>query len=87
MTDTIDTRIREVLDSYAKLQVPAAGLTEDDDLYRVGLTSHASVSVMLALEDAFGEEFTEDQLRKGTFQSIAAIRAALAQIGVHPPTA
>ncbi|WP_460571102.1 acyl carrier protein [Humibacter soli] len=82
MSDTIDARIREVLDGHAKLRGPAADLAADDDLYRAGLTSHASVSVMLALEDGFEVEFTDEMLRKSTFQSIAAIRQALLQVGV-----
>ncbi|HEY0247195.1 MAG TPA: acyl carrier protein [Gryllotalpicola sp.] len=87
MTDPIDAKIREVLDGYAKLQAPAAGLTDDDDLYRAGLTSHASIGVMLALEDAFEVEFSDELLRKSTFQSIAAIREALGQIGVSTQAA
>lgn len=82
MSDTIDAKIREVLDGHAKLRAAAADLAADDDLYRAGLTSHASVSVMLALEDGFEVEFTDDMLRKSTFQSIAAIRQALLQVGV-----
>ena len=39
------------------------------------MTSHASVNVMLALEDAFDIEFPESMLKKSTFESIAAIRA------------
>jgi acyl carrier protein len=82
MSTPTDASIRDVLDKYAKLQTPVAGLGDDDDLYRAGLTSHASVNVMLALEDAFEVEFTDEMLRKSTFQSIAAIREALVQIGV-----
>ncbi len=82
MSDTMDARIREVLDSYGKLQASAADLAAEDDLYRLGLTSHASVNLMLALEESFGVEFTDDMLRKGTFQSIAAIRDALVRVGV-----
>lgn len=81
MSDPIDAKIRGVLDSHAKLQTPATDLAEDDDLYRAGLTSHASVNVMLALEDDLQVEFTDELLRKGTFQSIASIRAALEEIG------
>ena len=40
-----------------------------------GMTSHASVNVMLALEDAFDFEFSEKMLKKSTFESIGAIRA------------
>jgi acyl carrier protein len=41
------------------------------------MTSHASVNVMLALEDAFDIEFSESMLKKSTFESIAAIRAGI----------
>jgi acyl carrier protein len=81
MNDAIDAKIRDALDTYGKLQVPITELDDDDDLYRQGLTSHASVNLMLALEDSLGVEFTDEMLRKGTFQSIATIRAALQQIG------
>ena len=52
-----------------------------DDLYRAGLTSHASVNVMLGLEDAFDVEFPDAMLRKRTFESIEAIEGALATLG------
>ncbi len=41
------------------------------------MTSHASVNVMLALEDALDIGFPEAMLRKATFESVAAIEAAL----------
>jgi acyl carrier protein len=54
-----------------------ATLDDDADLYRVGLTSHASVNVMLALEDEFGVEVPDTMLRKATFQTIASMRATI----------
>jgi acyl carrier protein len=45
------------------------------------MTSHASVNVMLALEDAFGVEFPDAMLRKSTFASVSAIRDALGTLG------
>ena len=73
----MDDEIRSILARYGRLAVPAGTLGEHDDLPRVGLTSHASVSVMLALEDQFDIEFPESMLRKSTFESIAAIRVAV----------
>jgi acyl carrier protein len=78
VTDTI----RTVLDEYGKLPVDVSTLTDDDDLYLAGLTSHASVNVMLALEDAFDVEFPDELLRKSTFESIAAIQTALQSLEV-----
>jgi acyl carrier protein len=78
----IDATIREVLDTHGRLPVSALSLSESDDLFLTGLTSHASVNVMLALEDAFDIEFPDALLRKSTFESIAAIRDALVSLGV-----
>ena len=50
------------------------------DLFASGMTSHASVNVMLALEDAFDIEFAESMLKKSTFESIASIRAGVLEM-------
>ncbi len=76
----ITEEIRRVLEKYARLVVDVADLNDDDDLFRLGMTSHASVSVMLALEDAFGVEFPEQMLRKSTFESIDSIRRSLTEL-------
>jgi acyl carrier protein len=77
-----EIKIREVLESQGRLPVSVDTLSDTVDLYEIGLTSHASVNVMLALEDAFDLEFPDALLRKGTFESISAIRSALASLGV-----
>jgi len=69
--------IRSILESHGHLPVDIATLSDDDDLYQNGMTSHASVNVMLALEDNFGIEFPDSMLKKSSFQSVAAIEAAL----------
>lgn len=73
---TSDT-VRRVLDTHAKLKTPAGTLSDAADLYGAGMTSHASVNVMLAVEDAFDIEFPDELLTKSTFCSIAAISAAV----------
>jgi acyl carrier protein len=42
---------------------------------------------MLALEDTFDVEFPDAMLRKSTFESIAAIRDALTELGATAPVA
>ena len=74
--------IRRVLDAHAKLRVTAASVGPDDDLYAAGMTSHASVNVMLALEDAFDVEFPDEMLKRSVFESVASISAALTQLDV-----
>ena len=73
----MEERIRSILAEYGHLPVEVDKLRDEDDLYQVGLTSHASVNVMLALEDEFEIEFPEAMLRRSTFESVAAIRNAL----------
>ena len=38
-----------------------------------GMTSHASVNVMIALEDTFDVEFLDSMLKRSVFQSVASI--------------
>ena len=77
---TTEAAVRDVLAEHGRLAVDVAGLSPEDDLYRAGLTSHASVNVMLAVEDAFDIEFPERLLRRQTFESIDAIGDAIGQI-------
>ena len=77
----VDAKIRKVLEDHARTQIPVAEMGDHDDLYQAGLTSHASVNVMLALEDGFDVEFPDELLRKSTFESVAAIRATLNTLG------
>jgi len=76
----MDEDIRKILKEHGRLSVEAAGLADDADLYRAGMTSHASVNVMLALEGKFDVEFPDRMLRRSVFESIAAIRAALLEL-------
>jgi acyl carrier protein len=77
---TVDERIRTVLSEHGKLPADVSSLADRDDLFQAGMTSHASVNVMLALEDTFEVEFPEQMLRKSTFESVAAIREAVRQL-------
>jgi acyl carrier protein len=81
---TLRKRIRQVIDDHARLAVPIGTLDDRDDLFRAGMTSHASVNVMLALEECFEVEFPEAMLRKSTFQSVAAIEAGLSELRSVP---
>jgi acyl carrier protein len=78
----VEEQIRQVLADYAKLPIDAHSIGDDADLYTLGLTSHASVNVMLGLEDAFDVEFPDTALRKDTFRSIGSIAAILRELDV-----
>ena len=70
-------RIREVLAAHGRMAVDPHEVYDQADLYDLGMTSHASVDVMLALEDAFDVEFPDEVLKKSTFASVRNIEQAL----------
>jgi acyl carrier protein len=80
-----DEVIRQVLRDNARLYVPVDEIDDNDDLYLAGMSSLASVNVMLGLEDALDIEFPEQLLKKATFASIAAISEALAVVSGKEP--
>ncbi len=55
-------------------------LSDDANLYEAGLTSFASVQLMLAIEEEFDIEFPETMLTRRTFSSIAGIAGAVCEI-------
>lgn len=79
---TVRARIRAALKGTDYLQVDIDGLADDADLYAAGLSSHATVNLMLALEEAFDVELPDRLLRRRTFSSVDAMADALAEIGV-----
>ena len=80
VTDDLTPRIRQVLARHARLTTDADTLADDGDLYQAGMSSHASVNVMLALEGEFDIEFPDHMLTRSVFASIAAIRGAVAEL-------
>ena len=83
MSDPISLRttaIRRILKEHGRLSADASTLADDADLYQAGMTSHASVNVMLALEGEFELEFPDQMLRRGVFESVASIRAAVNEL-------
>jgi acyl carrier protein len=66
-------RIRDVLAAHGGMKVDPREVDDQADLYELGLTSLASVNVMLALEDVFGVEFPEEVVKKSTFASVRNI--------------
>ncbi|MCE2657601.1 MAG: acyl carrier protein [Rubrivivax sp.] len=80
MHTDLDARICAILNQHGRISGDAATLGAADDLYQAGLSSHASVNVMLALEAEFDVEFPDRLLTRSSFQSIAAIRAAVAEL-------
>ncbi len=80
MSDATSGSIREVLAEFGRLGGPASGLQDGSSLYDAGMSSHASVEVMLALEEKFDVEFPDRMLRRDVFESVAAIRDAIEEL-------
>jgi acyl carrier protein len=73
-------KIRTILKDHGRLAKDAVALADTADLYQAGMTSHASVNVMLALESEFDVEFPDHMLKRSVFESISAIRAAIDEL-------
>jgi acyl carrier protein len=80
MTTTAFDTIRRILKEHGRLTKDPASLAPESDLYEAGMTSHASVNVMLALEGEFNIEFPDHMLKRSVFESIAAISAAVGEL-------
>ncbi|GAB1470914.1 hypothetical protein MASR2M66_17920 [Chloroflexota bacterium] len=73
-------KIREILLKNGRLSTPVGQITDDGDLYNAGLTSLATVGVMLALEEEFDIEIPDNLLGRKTFQSIQFIADVVNQL-------
>ncbi|HYX47045.1 MAG TPA: acyl carrier protein [Sphingomicrobium sp.] len=80
LTPVMTARVREILSDHARLPVDVSAIADNADLYDSGMTSHASVNVMLALEEGFDVEFPDSMLTRSVFASINSICAAIAQL-------
>jgi acyl carrier protein len=78
----VKEQIRQVIREHAGLPVDIETIGDDADLFQAGMTSHASVNVMIALEDTFGIEFLDSMLTREVFEKVDSIAAALESIGV-----
>lgn len=72
--------IRSILRDHGRLNADAEQIAADADLYESGMTSHASVNVMLALEGHFDVEFPDHMLQRSVFRSIRSIERALEEL-------
>lgn len=82
---TVTTAIREILGQHGRLPTNVNSLQIDSDLYAAGLTSLATVGVMLALEDHFNVEFPKAMLGRKTFESIASLANAIESLTQQNP--
>ena len=75
-----ETAIRSILEQHGRLSTPLDQVELSGDLYNAGLTSLATVGLMLALEDEFDIEFPDSMLGLKTFSSIETILDAVEEL-------
>jgi acyl carrier protein len=79
----VSDQVRQIIKEHGRLPVDVQTLGDDADLYQAGMTSHASVNLMLALEAAFDVEFPDAMLKRSVFQSVTSITEALQSLGAQ----
>lgn len=77
----LSAEIRDILAQHGRMNIDT--LNEADDLYNAGLTSLATVAVMLALEDKFNVEFPDSMIGRRTFRSMESIAEAITQLSAE----
>ena len=73
-------KIKKILAKHGRLSADVDSLDISSDLYNAGLTSLATVGLMLALEEEFDVEFPDSMLSRKTFSSIEAIADAIEEL-------
>jgi len=73
-------KVRDILTQHGRLSSPVDQLQDTSDLYNAGLTSLATVGLMLALEEQFNIEFPDNMLSRKTFASIELIVDAVQKL-------
>ena len=76
-TDDVVDGILSIVAAYGNLSIDMSSLSDNEDLFHAGMTSYASVTVMLQLEKRFDIEFPDDMLDRSTFESVSSIRSAV----------
>jgi acyl carrier protein len=72
--------VRAILARHGRLSVDAGSLAAGSNLFDAGLTSLATVAVMLALEEHFQIAIPDAMLSRKTFESLASIVEAVEEL-------
>ena len=76
----IESEVRKILAQRAKLTTSIESIETASSLYDAGMTSHATVKVMLGLEDHFDVEFPDELLERSLFDQISSIVSAIEEL-------
>jgi acyl carrier protein len=70
-------RIQKIVKENAGLGPASEQVNDSSNLYQAGMTSYASVALMIALENEFDLEFPDGMLSRNVFESIDSIANAI----------
>ncbi|KAG0189729.1 hypothetical protein DFQ28_003052 [Apophysomyces sp. BC1034] len=73
-------KLREILAQWADLDVPIASLSNDASLYDAGMSSLATVKILMAIENAFDIEIPDEWLTRELFMSVASLGQAIERL-------
>jgi len=73
-------KIRRIVKDHAGLGLELEEIRDTTDLYRAGMTSYASVLLMIALENEFGMEFPDGLLSRDVFENVNSIASAIESV-------
>ena len=73
-------RVRTIVGNHARLGLPLSQIQDSMDLYQAGMTSYASVQLMMALEDAFEIEFPDSMLSREVFANVNTMADAVEKV-------
>jgi acyl carrier protein len=84
MDNKLHQQVRSIVLEHGRLS-GGADVEDQTDLYTLGMTSHATVAVMLALEAAFDIEFPDRLLTRQVFESVQSIARAISELRGESP--
>jgi acyl carrier protein len=71
--DRMREEIRKLIAEHGHLERDVDVIGDEESLFEAGMSSHAAVTLMMALEDHFNLEFPDSELKRSNFESVDAI--------------
>jgi len=72
--------LRRILTQWGDLEVPVTALDDTADLYAAGLSSMATVQLLMAIESEFEIEIPDRLLTRALFQNIDSLAKVIAEL-------
>ena len=84
MEPSMKARLRKILLERGDLDISPDSLADDADLYDAGLSSLATVNLLMAVEAEFDIEIPDELLTRGLFQSIDTLALTICRLQAGP---